>query len=245
MTTNVFDGNCGYIATDSRWSVLWSKWIVYVDDSRFEKIERYKTSAFMFAGLGSKIQEWKSWIRTSPLDDSKMPACDGISVCIVNTAKNEVLFSERQDIVKDGAYFAGTGSRYAYLCWDKNRDAQKSVETAKGVDIYSGGEVKFLDGKSGNTNLYHGAVDVTIAMVSQAIENRGMVMEIAADTNKGGPPFKLSELAACNSEMKELQGKIASGELRPEAPCDGMYSEWSSSETSRLKKALAGVFSWA
>jgi hypothetical protein len=244
MTTNVFDGNAGLIATDSRWSISWSKWVVYVDDVRFEKIERYLTSAFMFAGQGLKIQEWKNWIRSAPQDDTSMPTCDGLSVCIVDTARNVVTFSERQDIVKDGAYFAGSGSRFAYVCWDRNRNAQKSVETAKTVDIFTGGEVKFLDAKSGQHNLYHGTVNVTIDMVGKAIETRGMVMEIAAGTPQSGIPFKLSELAANDKEMKELQAKIANGELHPEAPCDGMYSEWSDDQTKRLKTALAGVFSW-
>ena len=69
-------------------------------------------------------------------------------------------------------------------------------------------------------------------------------MEIAAGTPQSGIPFKLSELAANDKEMKELQTKIANGELHPEAPCDGMYSEWSIEQTTRLKSALAGVFSW-
>lgn len=244
MTTNVYDSNSGLIATDSRWSVTWSKWVVYVDDARFEKLERFKSFAFMFAGLGLRIQEWKHWIRSEPSDLSSAPSLDGISVCIVNTDENAVIFSGRQDIVKDGAYFAGTGSRPAYLCWEKNRNAQKSIETAKEFDIYTGGDVKYIDGKSGSHNIYHGTVEVTIDMVGKAIETRGMVMEIAASKPTGGAPFKLSDIAANDIEMRQLQGKIANGELAPEAPCDGMYSEWTSDQKDRLKSALSTVFSW-
>jgi len=244
VTTNVFDGNTGLIATDSRWSVTWSKWIVYVDDARFEKIERYGVFAFMFAGQGRMIQLWKCWIRSSPNDDTAMPSCDGIAVCIVNVEQKSVVFSARQDIVKDGAYFAGTGSRYAYLCWEKNRNAQKSVETAKEIDVFTGGEVKFYDGSSGDHNLHCGTVDVTIEMVGRAIESRGIVMEIASGAGAVRAPFKLSEVAANDVEIRELQSKIANGEVSPEAPCDGMYSEWTADERTKLKSALSGVFSW-
>lgn len=243
MTTNVFDGNNGLIATDSRWSVLWGRWLVFVDDSRFEKIERHENYSFMFAGKGGVIQQWKSWIRSEPEDMAKMPGCDGISVCIVDSSTCSVVFSERQDIVKEGAYFSGTGSRYAFLCWEKNRDALKSVESAKCVDVFTGGEVKYLNMKDGSHNLHAVTNDVTIDMVRSAIETRGMVMEIAS-TIKNNTPFKLSDLAANDVDMQELKANIANGSLSPEAPCDGMHSEWTSDQKDRLKSALATVFKW-
>lgn len=224
--------------------MTWSKWVVYVDDTRFEKVELYKDVAFMFAGLGLRIQEWKDWIRSKPMNAANMPACNGMAVCMVDTTSNRVLFSERQDIVKDGAYFAGTGSRYAYLCWDKNRNAQKSVATAKEVDIFTGGEVKYFNGASGDHNLHHVTVDVTIDMVVKAIQTRGMVMEIANGTTAVRPPFKLSDIAAKDVELQELQSKVANGSLSVEAPCDGMYSEWSSDEKTRFTEVLSKVFSW-
>lgn len=243
MTTNVFDGIQGVIATDSRWSVLWGRRLIYVDDSRFEKIERFRDFAFMFAGKGSIIQLWKNWIRSAPPDMTGMPQCDGISVCIVNVDTKKVVFSERQDIVKDGAYFSGTGSRYAYLCWEKNRNPQKSVESAKSVDVFTGGEVKYLDMNDGSHNLHAVTEDVTIEMVSKAIESRGMVMEIAS-ASKQAAPFKLSDIAAHEAELQEIKELISNGSLSPEAPCDGMHSEWSRDDKERLKEALATVFRW-
>lgn len=244
MTTNVFDSNKAVIATDSRWSVKWSKWVVYVDDVPFYKIEHASDTAFMFAGKGDRIQEWKNWIRSCPTDDTQMPTCEGMCVCMVDVVDGQVVFSNGQDIVKDGAYFAGSGSRYAYVCWETNKDAKKAIETAKEVDVFTGGEVKFFDVKSRNHNLHVITNEATIQMVGQAIEQRGSVMEILAGTGKSAIPFKMSEIAANDREMQELQTKIASGELTPEAPCDSMYSEWNEDQVANLKAALAKTFKW-
>lgn len=243
MTTNVFDSNVGLMTTDSRWSVTYGNYLVYVDDARFEKIERYKNAVFMFAGNGAKVQAWKSWIRSNPTSDVDQPDCDLMCVCIADQATNQVLFQERQDIVKDGGFFAGSGSIHAFRCWSANRDSRKAVETAKTFDFASGGEVKFLDFGTGDHNLFSASTDVHISDVSKAIATRGNVMEIAVN-NEQKPPFKLSELAANDVGMQELQGRIASGEIAPTAPCDGMYSEWTDGQKTRLKGVLSDVFGW-
>ena len=50
--------------------------------------------------------------------------------------------------------------------------------------------------------------------------------------------FKAGEL------IQEVKSMIANGSLTPEAPCDGMHSEWSSEQKDRLKDALSTVFKW-
>ncbi|NML43495.1 hypothetical protein HHL11_07030 [Ramlibacter sp. G-1-2-2] len=243
MTTNVYDGNVGLMTTDSRWSAAYGNYLIYVDDARFEKIERYNDAVFMFAGDGHAVQKWKSWIRSNPADDSNMPSCDKMCVCIARVSDKQVLFKERQDIVQDGAFFAGSGSRYAYVCWNDNRCAKRAVETAKQFDFSSGGDVKFFEFDSGKHNLFSPAVEVTVDDVLKALNDRGMVMEIAVNgTSK--PPFKLKEAAANDPELKEVQAKIANGEISPTAPCDGMYSEWTPAQTSKLKSVLGEVFGW-
>lgn len=244
MTTNVYDSNVGLIASDSRWSVTWGSRIVYVDDANFNKIEIHKGVAFVFAGSGVRVQEWKDWLKTDPVDDTNMPGCDGMSVCMTRIEDKQVLFSERQDIVKDGGFFAGSGSRHAFTCWNNNRNALKSVESAKLLDPYTGGEVKYVDFTSQKNNLVmHPASPATIRTVSEALSSRGHVMNIAPD-NGTAPPFKLSEIAANDAEARELQEKLLAGQISPEAPCDGMYDEWTAEQTSRLKSALGKVFNW-
>lgn len=243
MTTNVYDSNKGLMTTDSRWSCNYGKYLIYVDDARFEKIERYNDAVFMFAGDGQKIQAWKSWIRSGPTDDSAMPGCEEMCVCIANSRTRQVLFDERQDIKRDGGFFAGTGSRFAYECWAENACAKRAVESAKQFDFSSGGEVKWVDFTTGEHNLFSPMRDVHVSDVSRALATRGSVMEIAVN-NAIRPPFKLADLAANDAELKNVQGKIASGEISPLAPCDGMYSEWSESDKSKLKGVLSDVFGW-
>ena len=245
MTTNVYDSNVGLMTTDSRWSCQYGQWFIFIDDARFEKIERYKNAVFMFAGNGQKIQAWKTWIRSAPISDDDQPDCESMCVCIADQVSKAVLFQDRQDIVKHGGYFAGSGSMHAYRCWAENRDARQAVESAKTFDYSSGGDVKYLEFATGDNNLFTLTTrDVHISDVNIAIATRGNVMEIALNNQVPSPPFKLSDMAANDVRLKEVQGRIASGEISPTAPCDGMYSEWTGVQKANLKSVLGDVFGW-
>ena len=69
-------------------------------------------------------------------------------------------------------------------------------------------------------------------------------MEIALNNQVQSPPFKLRDMAANDAGLKEIQGRIANGELSPTAPCDGMYSEWTGTQKANLKSVLGDVFGW-
>lgn len=111
-------------------------------------------------------------------------------------------------------------------------------------DVSSGGEVKYFDFASGRHNLFSPTIDVQIGDVARALNDRGMVMQIALNSNTNSPPFKLKELAANDSELQEIQAKIANGDITPTAPCDGMYSDWTPEQQSKLKGVLSDVFGW-
>lgn len=242
MTTNVFDQASRMMATDSRWSMTFgSHRLVYVDDVRFDKIERYKEYAFMFAGNGMVIQRWKDWIRGTPVLQT-MPTPDGIAVCVVHTPDARVMSAENQQIIRDGGWFAGSGSRYAYVCWAKNKDPHRCIESAKQVDPCTGGEVKYLDMAAGGHNLCPPVKELTINDVLQAIERRGMIMDISSEKGNA-PPHKLSDIAANDADLQDLSARIAAGE-GPEAPCDGMYNKWTDDQKSKLQGVLAEVFGW-
>lgn len=249
MTTNVFDKKLGVLATDSRWSIPYLDWVIFLDDSHFEKIERFKTSAFMFAGKGDGIQAWKDWIRSNPSDLSQRPSPNGVAVCIVDTKNNETIYAERQDIMLENASFAGSGCILAHNCWSTYKDPIKAVETAKLGDVYSGGDVKYLNCVDNSDNLNSiTAVELrleNIKMVSQAILDRGLVMKNTSVTNNAIPFRKMLDAAANDAaSFKALEGKIANGEIFPDAPCAAMHNEWSKEEIQSLDNALHKVFGW-
>lgn len=229
------------MATDSRWSIRSGNYVVYLDDTGFDKIEVRKGAAFMFAGNGGRIQQWKSWLRTDPQDDSNQPPEDGICICIANTTTKLMKSFGKENVVINGGYFAGTGTIYAIPCWQQNNDPRRSVETAKLSDIYSGGEVKFFDFASDKHNLNYPQGNVTIQMVDQAILTRGLAMKINVNSAQ---PLPFPQAAKNDPEVAEIRDKIAQGHLSASAPCDGMYKQWTTEEKAELHDALADVFGW-
>lgn len=82
----------------------------------------------------------------------------------------------------------------------------------------------------------------TMADVGKDLSSRGIVMDISHISNP--IPFSLSQLAASNEELKEVQAKLATGELSADAPSSEMYSEWTEEEKNRVKSALGEMFGW-
>lgn len=243
MTTNVVDNIAKILASDSRWSQRYGNFIVYVDDTGFDKIELIDSSVFVFAGKGLQIQNWKNWIRSNPTDIDSRPSVDYISICIVDRQTKAVTFHKGQNIVLEDGLFAGTGSQFAYPCWTTNRNAVRSVNTAASFDPATGGEVKFINLMTGlhNLNQPYGSAVTDIRFVDQAIITRGMVMKITV--NQPTPaPFKLKDAAASNDELAEVVRKLDSGELSADAPCDGANSVWTDEEVSDLNLALNKAF---
>lgn len=238
MTTNVFDEKTGVMATDSRWSISSGKYVLYVDDSGFEKIEIQQGHAFIFAGNGIRIEQWRDWIRTNPEDDSMQPKEEGICLCIVNLESKKAVRFIKQSLIGDTGYFAGSGQLYAAGCWLKNKCAKTAVETAKQFDVYSGGEVKYYDAALGDHNLNYPSGRITIQMVNDAILTRGQVMEQM--TKQIG----FSPAANDSIEIADIRSKIAAGDLSANAPSDGMYDSWSIDEKASLKHTLSEIFKW-
>lgn len=243
MTTNVFDGASVVVATDSRWSYRYGNYLIYLDDTGFEKIEVVENAAFMFAGRGDRVQEWKHWLRTNPTSPEHQPTeTKGMSVCVVSKMTGTVIMSVGDYHVHEVSHFAGSGRDHARGCWIKNRDALKCVETAKSKDIYSGGEVKYFSVRDSKHNLYPSA-PVTIQMVNNALHTRGLVMSINDTTaTPSAVPFKMA--AANDTGLEEFGKKIANGEISPSAPFDGMDRDWTATEKKGFDDALASVFGW-
>lgn len=249
MTTNVFDGENGILAADTRWSYQSGNWLFYIDEPHFPKIEVLnKQFAFMFAGDGGVIQNWKSWIKSAPNSFESMPDSHGVAVCIVDLPSGKSIYSEHQEIsLENDVHFTGSGARFAVVCWKERKCAKTAILSASKSDKATGSECQFYNVSSHETNINipFGVQEITIQDVSRNIAERGRVMNTLLGTQT---EFKLSNLVT-GGEMdlnidaiKEVQAKLASGEKLPIAPCNSMYDERTPEQDTKLKEALSKVF---
>ncbi|MEM5276693.1 hypothetical protein VSR17_16835 [Cupriavidus taiwanensis] len=243
MTTNVFDGAAGVIATDSRWSWKFGNYVVYLDDTGFDKIQVLEDLVIMYAGDGRMVEAWRNYLGASPRELAKQPAeTKEVSVCMID-AKTGHFVKSAGGVYRlfETSRFGGSGGSYACSCWMQNRDAMRAVDTAKRVDPFSGGDVKFVDvrGKKSNLSVVHPTKPVTIAMVNEAVHKRGLVMSINNNSTILGTPVPFQVAAANDRGLEEFGEQIATGGLAPSAPFDGMEREWTAIEKQELNEALS------
>lgn len=248
MTTNVFDVLNGLICTDSRWSCKLGRWLVYVDDVHYHKIEPRGGHVAMFAGDGLRIDAWKQWMRMPQLDCDDMPATDGVALCLIRCEDREVVFHEGVDIKAAGAIFAGSGSGTAADCWLRNRCANTAVASAIAIDPQSGGGTKFFNVSSGDHNLFPPVPQklATFAELQNALRLKGTIMDMATKTNAKFSMAQLSLRAAsrdAEDDLTQLIQRVEAGTLQPSAPCDAMYNgAWSAERVAACKDAFRAAF---
>lgn len=242
MTTNVYDGFQGIASTDSRWSAGRDFAIFYVDDTGFEKIVVRDDAVFLFAGDSSVIQQWKDYLAGPRYSHAAgEPPLEGIALLIVNAATKEIIYGYGQDITlndqsaKAIASFAGSGGRLAAECWRQNFCAKRAIDTAKQIDVFSGGETKFFELTSKTGNLIK---DVGLKGLGEAFKERGMVMFLA----QLDKPMSIQEAQAIDPRVAEFAQQVASGQVPLSAPCDAMYNTPSAEEKAELRKVLGNLF---
>lgn len=243
MTTNVFDGIQGIAGTDSRWSVELDYAIFYVDDAGFEKIVVRDDAVFLFAGNSAVIQQWKDYLAGQRYSHSASePPLAGIALLIVNAVTKEIIYGYGQDITLNGAdqkavaSFAGSGGRRAAQCWIQNMCAKRAIDTAKQVDVFSGGETKFFELTSKTGNLIE---DVGLQGLGKAFKEKGMVMYLA----QLDKPMSIQEAQALDPRVAEFAQQVASGQVPLNAPCDAMYNTPTAEDKAELRKVLGTLFS--
>ncbi|MEI6745949.1 MAG: hypothetical protein WCL34_08305 [Methylococcaceae bacterium] len=236
MTTNVFDINARHMATDSRWSIDSSEFVLYIDDTGFDKICIAKGHAFMFAGNGKLIEQWKNWIAQNPSNTPKPPLeqdDSAISMCIANIETAAIRFEYRQDISLPLARFAGSGAKFARDCWLVNNNAQLAVNSAKQKDWFSGGTVAFFDFCSRQHNLLN---SISIKEVQTQLLG-GFVMY-----KNTGQPIPAREAAERDPEVKALLDKVVQGQVTVSAPFEFMHTPWTEREKAELYSVLDDIF---
>lgn len=251
MTTNVLDMQSLIMTTDSRWSAEDDNFIFYLDDTKYDKIVIDDDTAFMFAGAGSLIQEWKEKIADETIFCDELNYGEGditIDVCIVDMGEKEIMTAKGGIPLGGVAHFAGTGMYHALRCWTKNNCAKTAVKTAIENDNYSGGDVKFIEFESRVNNIND---TNTIDDVRRELNLRGIVMnrkdgtKIGKINNGNIIPFGSEESANDADNLYKAQSfvnDVTSGKIPVTAPCASMYVPWTEDEKAELSSALKKIF---
>ncbi|GBQ38867.1 hypothetical protein [Komagataeibacter europaeus] len=244
MTTNVIDLDAGQLACDTRWSVDGPGFIVFVDDTGFEKISVVGNWAFVFAGNGALIEAWKRWLGSDPTTRGKIPPVSvgtgantnsiALHIANITTSKLEFFHGTARQYGEE-AYFAGSGGLYAYNCWSANRDAIKAVATAQQSDRYSGGSTRYLAFSDRTNNLNETA---TLHDTAVALKTKGKVMY----SDPKAKEIPVVQAAANDAKVQQVLDQVSSGALAPSAPCEAMYREWAPQEVEELHTVLDKIF---
>ena len=236
------------MASDSRWSIETGDFVLYLDDARFGKIALANDVAFIFAGAGKLIQQWKVWISKGPSGNVGRPATrdndEVIALCMVAMGTAEVIFRERQqsifcdDPIKADtrAFFAGSGAAPARCYWCQTQYAMKAVDAAIGQDVYSGGEVRYVRFNTREHNLVESE---TIDQVADRIIKEGIVMYKNMPSQTGVP---VAVAAESDPKVRTTLEEVKGGTKGPRAPFDTMRDPWTPEAERRLDAALNRVF---
>ncbi|EFH7974137.1 hypothetical protein GJO14_05945 [Escherichia coli] len=252
MTTTVYDYNRRILASDSRWSAVCNlsdgQHLIFADDTGFHKIALRPGASLILAGDGQLISEWKKWWQQETISSQNMPevALSEIRLVSVMLIANDgdILFDAGPKLIlvdtETQGYvgiFSGSGKDYAAECFDVNRCFNTAVETAKAMDVCSGGKVMFSDISNGQNNLHDENYDYN--SVITAIHDRGMIMKLNNDKIPANDPVA-TELSA-HPEAETLKKALKSGSIRACAPSGDSQFRWTEARVDRLKNAIDRV----
>lgn len=238
MTTNVYDISAALLTSDSRWSYEESGWIVYVDDTAYDKIAFDEDLGLLFAGNLTKIDIWKKWLYDGRLVDPPLDQVDDMSIIGVDMHSGNVIFwsdyllnSIANNVIE--AWYGGTGGPYAKDCWQLNRCAQKAISTAIEKDDFSGGSTVYVRRSNFDTNIRN---SVHVSSVLAQMKERGIMLNV-----KGSRDEKLLKDAVndpADQVAHSIAKKVMSGKAALGAPFPGMAQPWTQEKKDELAAAL-------
>ncbi|MEI8602254.1 hypothetical protein P4S55_16110 [Shewanella sp. PP-Sp27a-2] len=229
MTTTVYDLINKTVASDTRWSAQLTlsdgnNYIVYVDDSDFEKIADRESAVLVLAGLGTLIAQWKEWWYNS-LDENCCPPVEdasgntAVSLMIIDKSSGQIIFDAGQKKAMFCKFtsnmlsvFAGSGDIHAASCWHNNRCAKTAITSASNLDFFTSPIVRFVDFASGQTNLT--SMCYNYKEIMDAMLRGGFVMDMSKSpaANDEGVPLNQTQV------HNEIVSLIASGKVVASAP---------------------------
>lgn len=122
------------------------------------------------------------------------------------------------------------------ISWAINKDPVKAVNTAMSKDgdyVYSGGEIKFLNCNTKETNINTNADFLDI---KRSILEKGMVRYM---TNDSKPLITLQEASKSDLIIKDIVEKITIGSITANAPSGSDPVIWTIEDENRLDEAFA------
>lgn len=255
MTTTIYDIEAKLVCSDSRWSmqIPWndgSKSILYVDDTRFDKVADIENAVLLLAGDAELIAQWKKWWYEDAQNKVPHPELNlgpdrNIVLTIISKPTNEILFDAGPKLTyfcydkdRNLAVFAGSGSKFAADHWGPVRCAIRSVEEAAESDPCTGGNVKFVDFESKTNNLSEPCYDKN--EILNNITSRGMIMEI--NTLKNSQNAVAIPLAD-HPHKDQVTNMVATGRVHAGAPTGNAKPfEWTDERKNKLQQAIDTVF---
>ncbi|MEH6368697.1 hypothetical protein [Pectobacterium carotovorum] len=254
MTTTAYDCDNNVVASDTRWSadltLLDGKHILYADDTGFNKIAHRLGGAIFCAGDGLTIEKLKTWWLANPFDPENLPDLKDaggfkVSVMVVSS-QGDKLFDAgpKQALVnpEDGnhvhAVFSGSGGPFAGHSFMQCGCVKTAVTIAKAFDPYSGGEVKFCNVTTGDSNLHDETMDYNSIM--NAMRERGILMKYTgfyAANSESVQAIPLKE----HPEYTKISGDLMAGTIRAYAPMGGAGIEWNEQRINNLKEAARKI----
>ncbi|EOU9520308.1 hypothetical protein ACOJCI_000674 [Cronobacter turicensis] len=254
MTTTAYDCDKNIVASDTRWSaklnLIDGQYILYVDDTGFNKIVHRLGGAIFCAGDGVTIEQLKKWWLAEPFDPENLPDLQHdnefkVSVMVVSS-EGERLFDAgpKQALVDPEnnnhlhAVFSGSGSPFAGHTFMQCGCVKTAVTIAETFDPFSGGEVKFCNISTGEGNLHDETMDYSSIMKSMS--ERGILMKYTgfyAANSENIQSIPLSE----HPQFKEISAELKAGNIRAYAPMGGTDIEWNEDRVNKLKAAARRV----
>lgn len=239
MTTNAIDRIKKIVATDSRWSIEKGQYMLFVDDTGFDKLADRHTAAIVFAGDGQLIQLWKDWFSTPILNTAALPPVERADhvgeihsvtlfmlekpTCRITLASGWMLAHEDEGI------FAGSGAEFAKICFAKNGCSKFAVKTASENDPATGGETKFIELDTNRHNL--SKAECSLADAEKQLWERGYIMDMNTRETMALSEFKTNATGALQSMER----------MTISAPTGLPTRRWSDAEKAELKSALEAL----
>lgn len=251
MTTTVWCNLNKTVTSDTRWSAKiklsdGGSYLVYCDDSGFDKIADRNKTTVLFAGSCYLIGLWKDWWQNS-FDLEQVPPFDAIldgtrqtiDLLIINKLTNKPVFSQGKKLVVFDtdesaivAAFSGTGMHYASRAWDISQCPFNAIQFAGEHDLFTSETFKYVELSTGNNNLSPYTHDVEV--VNKAIMEKGFIMNISNTNTK-------AVLLSDHQLGGEVSDLFASGKVFASAPGVDESIVWDDNRKSRLMKALEEV----